>query len=54
MPLHEGKGKTAEAAVSSPVIWLLGFSRICCRLSHQWSAITGYGKDKMRLCHECV
>ncbi len=38
---RNGKGETAEGDVSVPVRRLLGRSRICCGLSHQWSAITG-------------
>jgi len=41
LPLQNGKGETAEGDVSVPVRRLLGRSRICCGLSHQWSAITG-------------
>ncbi len=41
LPLQLGKGRPPKKLFFVPGMRLLGRGRICCGLSHQWSAITG-------------
>ncbi|EOS39476.1 hypothetical protein D3Z53_05815 [Lachnospiraceae bacterium] len=46
LPLQLGKGRPPKKLFFVPGMRLLGRSRICCGLSHQWSAITGFKEIK--------